>query len=71
MPPRIAGPRQTPKRARDSLKEEIDYLQSPKAADTKAAKSRIVAVVRELEESGAIEIDRPGVEDDDDDEDEI
>lgn len=58
-------------RARDSLKEEIDYLQSPKAADTKAAKSRIVAVVRELEESGAIEIDRPGVEDDDDDEDEI
>ena len=57
-------------RARDSLKEEIDYLQSPKAADTKAAKSRIVAVVRELEESGAIEIERPGVEDDDDEDEE-
>lgn len=57
-------------RARDSLKEEIDYLQSPKAAETKAAKGRIIAVVRELEESGAIEIERPGAEDDDDDEDE-
>ncbi len=53
-------------RARDSLKEEIDYLQSPKAAEMKAAKSRIVGVVRELEESGAIEIERPGMEDDED-----
>jgi flagellar motor switch protein FliG len=53
-------------RARDSLKEEIDYLQSPKAAEVKAAKSRIIAVVRELEESGVIEIDRPGVTDDED-----
>lgn len=52
-------------RARDSLKEEIDYLQNPKAAETKAAKGRIVAVIRELEESGAIEIERPGVSDDD------
>ncbi len=57
-------------RARDSLKEEIDYLQSPKAAEMKAAKSRIVAVVRELEESGVIEIERPGVEDDDDEDEE-
>lgn len=57
-------------RARDSLKEEIDYLQSPKAAETKAAKSRIVAVVRELEESGAIDIDRPGADDDDDEDEE-
>lgn len=55
-------------RARDSLKEEIDYLQSPKAAETKAAKGRIVAVIRELEESGAIDIDRPGAEDDEDEE---
>jgi flagellar motor switch protein FliG len=57
-------------RARDSLKEEIDYLQSPKPAEMKAAKGRIVAVVRELEESGAIDIERPGVDDDDDDDDE-
>lgn len=56
-------------RARDSLKEEIEYLQSPKAPEVKAAKGRIVAVIRELEESGAIEIDRPGVVDDDEDED--
>jgi len=56
-------------RARDSLKEEIEYLQSPKAAEVKAAKGRIVAVIRELEESGAIEIERPGVDDDDDDDD--
>lgn len=56
-------------RARESLKEEIDYLQSPKAAEMKSAKGRIVAVIRELEESGAIEIERPGVEDDDEDED--
>ncbi len=56
-------------RARESLKEEIDYLQNPKAAEIKAAKGRIVAVIRELEESGAIDIDRPGVDDDDDDDD--
>jgi flagellar motor switch protein FliG len=53
-------------RARDALKEEIDYLQSPKAAEVKAARNRIIAVVRELEESGIIEIDRPGVSDEED-----
>lgn len=51
-------------RARESLLEEIEYLNNPKAAETKAAKSRIVQTIRALEESGAIEIDRP-VEDDD------
>ncbi len=56
-------------RARDSLKEEIEYLQNPKAAEVKAARGRVVAVVRELEESGAIEIERPGAEDQDDEED--
>ncbi len=55
-------------RARDALKEEIDYLQNPKPAEIKAAKARIIAVVRELEESGVIEIDRPGVHDEDGDE---
>ena len=57
-------------RARDSLKEEIDYLQSPKAPEVKAAKARIIAVVRELEESGVIDIERPGVADEDDGDDE-
>jgi len=47
-------------RARDSLLEEIDYLQSPKPAEVKSAKSRIVAAIRELEEAGTIEIARPG-----------
>ncbi len=54
-------------RAREALEEEIDYLQNPKAAEIKAAKSRIVAVIRDLEESGAIEIERPGLEEDDED----
>jgi flagellar motor switch protein FliG len=55
-------------RARDSLLEEIDYLQSPKPAEVKSAKGRIVAAIRELEEAGTIEIARPGaalLEDDD------
>lgn len=53
-------------RARDSLLEEIDYLTNPKAADVKAAKSRIVQTIRALEESGAIEIARPADDDDED-----
>jgi flagellar motor switch protein FliG len=56
-------------RARDSLLEEIDYLQSPKPAEVKSAKGRIVAAIRELEEAGTIEIDRPGAAMDDGDDD--
>lgn len=54
-------------RARESLKDEIDYLQNPKQPEVKAAKKRIIAVVRELEESGAIDIARPGIEEEEDD----
>jgi flagellar motor switch protein FliG len=46
-------------RAAANLREEMEYLQSPRPADVKAAKGRIVAAIRQLEESGAIEIERP------------
>ena len=53
-------------RARENLAEEIEFLRNPTPADIKAAQKRIVAGVRELEESGAITIDRGGDDDDDD-----
>lgn len=57
-------------RAREGLKEEMDYIQNPKPAEIKAARTRIVAAIRMLEESGVIEILRPGqITDDDEDED--
>lgn len=52
-------------RARENLAEEIEFLRNPSAGDIKAAQKRIVASVRALEESGAIQIERGGGDDDD------
>jgi flagellar motor switch protein FliG len=46
-------------RAASNLREEVEYLQSPRPVEVKAAKGRIVAAIRQLEESGTIEIERP------------
>ncbi len=47
-------------RARDNLREEIEYLTGIRPDEIKAARKEIVAVIRQLEEAGTITIDRGG-----------
>ena len=50
-------------RARENLKEEIEFLRGLKPSDVREARKRIVGIVRQLEESGSITIERAGGED--------
>jgi flagellar motor switch protein FliG len=47
-------------RGRQNLEEEMEFLTNVSAADVRAAQKQIVKAVRELEESGAITIERGG-----------
>jgi flagellar motor switch protein FliG len=50
------------KRAAETVKEEISFLQGVKPKDMEAAQQRIVDIVRRLEGEGELEIKRGGVE---------
>ncbi len=51
-----------PERARENLREEIEFLRGLRPADIREARKRIVGIVRQLEEAGAIVIERAGGE---------
>lgn len=50
-------------RARENLREEIDFLRGLRPADIRDARKKVVGIVRQLEESGAIVIERVGLDD--------
>lgn len=50
-------------RARENLREEIEFLRGLRPTDIRDARKKIVGVIRQLEEAGAITIDRVGVDD--------
>jgi flagellar motor switch protein FliG len=50
-------------RARDNLREEIEFLRGLRPQEIRDARKKVVAVVRQLEEAGAIVIERVGIED--------
>jgi flagellar motor switch protein FliG len=50
-------------RARENLREEIEFLRGLRPSDIRDARKKIVGVVRQLEEAGSITIDRVGVDD--------
>ena len=45
-------------RARESLKEEIEMIQNVKQSKVEDAQQKIVAIIRRLEQEGAIEISK-------------
>jgi flagellar motor switch protein FliG len=47
-------------RARENLREEVEFLRGLKPAEIKEARKRIVGIVRQLEEAGSITIERAG-----------
>ena len=47
-------------RARENLREEIEFLRGLKPSDIKEARKRVVGIVRQLEEAGSITIERAG-----------
>lgn len=47
-------------RARENLREEIEFLRGLKPADIREARKRVVGIVRQLEEAGSITIERAG-----------
>lgn len=47
-------------RARENLREEIEFLRGLRPADIREARKRIVGIVRQLEEAGTIVIERAG-----------
>jgi flagellar motor switch protein FliG len=49
-------------RARENLREEIEFLRGLRPADIREARKRIVGIVRQLEEAGTIVIERAGGE---------
>jgi flagellar motor switch protein FliG len=51
-------------RARENLREEIEFLRGVKPTDIREAQKSIVAVVRQLEAAGSIVIERAGGDDD-------
>jgi len=51
-------------RARENLREEIEFLRGVKPSDIREAQKSIVAVVRQLEAAGTIVIERAGGDDD-------
>jgi len=51
-------------RARENLREEIEFLKGVKPSDIRDAQKQIVAVVRQLEAAGSIVIERAGGQDD-------
>jgi flagellar motor switch protein FliG len=51
-------------RARENLREEIEFLRGVKPSDIREAQKAIVAVVRQLEAAGSIVIERAGGDDD-------
>jgi flagellar motor switch protein FliG len=50
-------------RARENLRDEIEILQGLRPADIREARKGVVAVVRQLEEAGTIQIERAGGDD--------
>lgn len=50
-------------RARENLREEIEFLRGLKQSDIVDARKQVVAMVRELEEKGVIQIERAGGDD--------
>jgi flagellar motor switch protein FliG len=52
--------RNMPKRAAEMLREEISYLGPMRLAEVEEAQQKVIAVVRQLEESGEIMISRGG-----------
>jgi flagellar motor switch protein FliG len=50
-------------RARENLRDEIEILQGLRPNDIREARKGVVAVVRQLEEAGAIQIERAGGDD--------
>lgn len=50
-------------RARENLREEIEFLRGLRPADIRDARKRVVGIVRQLEEAGTIQIERAGSED--------
>jgi flagellar motor switch protein FliG len=50
-------------RARENLREEIEFLRGLRPADIRDARKRVVGIIRQLEESGSITIERAGGED--------
>lgn len=50
-------------RARTNLQEEIEFLKGVRASDIEEARTRVVRVVRTLEEAGTITIERSGEDD--------
>ena len=50
-------------RARENLREEIDFLRGLRPTDIRDARKKVVSVVRQLEEAGTITIERVGVDD--------
>jgi flagellar motor switch protein FliG len=50
-------------RARDNLRDEIEILQGLRPTDIRDARKGVVAVVRQLEEAGTIQIERAGGDD--------
>ncbi len=47
-------------RARENLREEIEFLRGLKPSDIREARKRVVGIVRQLEEAGSITIERAG-----------
>lgn len=50
-------------RARENLREEIDFLRGLRPADIRDARKNVVGIVRQLEEAGVIVIERVGLDD--------
>jgi flagellar motor switch protein FliG len=50
-------------RARENLREEIEFLRNIRQSEIVEARKRVVAMVRELEEKGVIQIERAGADD--------